>query len=396
MSSVSRYRWLAVAIFFLSSTLNMLDRAVLAALAPTIKSEFRLNNEEYGWIVSAFSIAYGFAAPLAGLFVDRVGLTLGSVLCVGAWSVAGIATGLVGSLRGLILCRGALGIAEGGGIPATAKANALYLPPGERALGSALSQFGLTVGAVSAPLLAAWTVANHNWRLAFILTGVLGFVWIPLWLFTSRRIPAALEAGASRPAPLWGLLGDRRLWGLIVANMLLMTVYSLWVNWTTVYFTTVFRMTERDANQLVAWIPSLAASAGGVFGGWLALRSINRGQDVLRVRLRVMLLASIALLATGAVPFMPNPALATVFICFSYFSCVASSVNLYSIPLDIFGAGRAAFAVSTLTSAYGVMQAGFAPLAGRIVDSYGFPPLCMLVAALPLLSWAIVRVTAKP
>ncbi|MDX2153332.1 MAG: MFS transporter [Bryobacteraceae bacterium] len=395
MSSVSRYRWLAVAIFFLSSTLNMLDRAVLAALAPTIKGEFRLNNEEYGWIVSAFSITYGFAAPIAGLLIDRIGLTLGAVLCVGAWSLAGIATGLAGSLRGLIVCRGALGVAEGGGIPATAKANALYLPPGERALGSALSQFGLTVGAVSAPLLAAWTVAHYNWRLAFILTGALGFVWIPAWLITARRIPALPQSAEATPAPLWSLLRDARLWGLIVANMLLMTIYSLWVNWTTVYFTTVFGMTERDANRFVAWIPSLAASAGGMFGGWLALRWINRGHDVLSVRLKIMLCASIALLSTAAVPLMPSPALATALICVSYFSCVASSVNLYSIPLDVYGAGRAAFAVSTLTSAYGVMQAGFSPLAGRIVDAYGFPPLCMLVAALPLLSWVIVKVTSR-
>ncbi len=388
-------RWMAVSVFVLSSSLNLLDRQILAALAPTIQAEFHLSSRDYGLIVAAFSITYAISAPLAGLFIDRVGLNLGSTISVAFWSLAGIATGLTTGLRGLIVCRSALGIAEAGGIPGAGKSTAVYLPPKERALGSAVGQIGLTVGAVSAPLAAAWASSHYGWRSAFLLTGTLGFLWIPLWLFTARHVPVLAESSRKAVLPVRELIADPRLWGLIGANMLLMTVYSLWVNWTTIYFVRVFGMSQDDANRQLVWIPNLVASLGGVFGGWLSLRWIGGGMEVIRARLRVILLGALALLSTALLPAMPSPGWATAVICFSYFSCVAASVNIYAMPLDLFGAGRAAFGVSTLTAAYGLMQAFFSPLAGAIIDRHGFPPVCILVAALPLASWALIRATAR-
>lgn len=388
-------RWIAVGIFVLSSALNLLDRQILAALAPAIQSEFHLSARDYGLIVAAFSLAYALSAPFAGLFIDRVGLNAGSSLAVFFWSCAGVATGLMSGLRSLVACRAALGMAEAGGIPAAAKSFAIYLPPRERALGSALSQVGLTIGGVGAPLVAAWAAVHYGWRSAFLFTGVLGFLWIPLWLLTARRAPRYEEPKPSASLSASGLARDPRLAGLIVANMLLMTVYSLWVNWTTIYFVRVFGMSQNDANRQLAWIPSLAASAGGLFGGWLALRWIGRGTELIAARLRVILLASLALLSTAALPWAPGPLAATALICFSYFACVAASVNVYALPLDLFGAGRAAFAVSTLTGAYGLMQVFFSPLTGALIDRHGFPPVCLLVSVLPLVSWAVIRGTVN-
>lgn len=387
-------RWVAISVFVLSSALNLLDRQILAALAPTIQAEFHLSGRDYGLIVAAFSLTYAFGAPLAGMFIDRVGLNLGSSLAVFFWSVAGVATGLTSSLRGLIFCRAGLGLAEAGGIPAGAKSFALYLPPRERALGSALSQVGLTIGGVSAPLIATWAAVHYGWRSAFVFTGAFGFLWIPLWLFTARRTPKFREPDPPPAVSLGALARDSRLWGLIAGNMLLMTVYSLWVNWTTIYFVRVFGMSQNDANRHLAWIPSIAASLGGLFGGWLALRWIGAGAALVPARLRVMLLASLTLLSTAALPWMPSPGWAAVLICLSYFACVAASVNVYALPLDLFGPQRAAFAVSTLTGAYGLMQVFFSPVTGAIIDRHGFAPVCILVSALPLTAWAVIRATA--
>ncbi len=386
-------RWVAVSIFVISSALNLLDRQILAALAPTIQAEFHLSAQDYGLIVSAFSLTYALGAPFAGLFIDRVGLNLGASLAVFFWSCAGVATGLMSGLRSLIACRAALGLAEAGGIPAAAKSFAVYLPPRERALGSALSQVGLTIGGVGAPLVATWAAVHYGWRAAFLLTGVLGFLWIPLWLATARRVPRYEEPAPPAPISAAGLARDLRLAGLVAGNMLLMTVYSLWVNWTTIYFVRVFGMSQNDANRQLAWIPSLAASLGGLFGGWLALRWISAGMPLVTARLRVILLASIVLLATAALPWMPDPLSATALICLSYFACVAASVNVYALPLDLFGSDRAAFAVSTLTGAYGLMQVVFSPVTGAIIDRYGFPPVCLLVSVLPLASWIVIRST---
>ena len=126
-------RWVVISVALLASTLNYLDRQLLAAVAPSLRTEFHLSNQEYGQIVSAFSIVYAFIAPLAGLFIDRVGLNAGVSIAVLVWSLAGAATGFTHTVRQLVASRTMLGIAESAGIPCFGKANALYLEPSELA-----------------------------------------------------------------------------------------------------------------------------------------------------------------------------------------------------------------------------------------------------------------------
>ena len=187
--SSANLRWLAVVVLVLSSALNYLDRMVLSALMPTIQIEFGLSRQDVGAVVSVFSIVYALSSPLMGHLLDRIGLRRGAAIIVALWSAAGMATGLVGSFVSLLLCRGLLGLAEAGGVPATGKGFAMYLLPQDRATGAALSQVGLTIGSMGAPLLTEWISALYGWRSAFIISGGLGMFWIPLWLAVARRAP---------------------------------------------------------------------------------------------------------------------------------------------------------------------------------------------------------------
>jgi ACS family hexuronate transporter-like MFS transporter len=376
----------------LATSLSFLDRQVLAALAPVLKLEFHLTNEGYGWVLAAFSLAYALAALPMGLLLDRLGLNRGASLMVGLWSAAGVATGFVGGLGSLAACRAALGVAEAGGIPASGKAFASYLEPRERAMGTAVNQLGISLGMAGAPLLAGTLAMRFGWRAAFVATGVLGFLWIPLWLVTARGIPP-LAASPVAPAPVRDLVRDRRLWGLAAANVLLMTVYSLWMNWTTVYLVTARGLSQVEANQRLAWIPPVFASLGGLFGGWLSMRWAKAGVEVQAARMRTSLVSALFLLATAAVPWMPDAGWATAVISLSFFWTVAMSANLYAMPLDMFGAARAGFAVSVLTFAYGLMQTVVSPLAGGLIDRFGFEPVCVSVAVLPLAAVGVLQLT---
>src|SRR5262249_2892214 len=144
------HRWWILTVFVLSSAINYLDRQSLATLAPLLRSDFQLSREQYGWILSAFSIAYAASAPFAGMMIDRIGLARGISLVVGVWSCAGIATGFTSGLGGLVGCRSVLGAAEAGGIPSVGKAIHTYLRPAERAVGNAINQAGVSLGAILA------------------------------------------------------------------------------------------------------------------------------------------------------------------------------------------------------------------------------------------------------
>jgi ACS family hexuronate transporter-like MFS transporter len=396
MSGLQRLRWLAVSIFAISSLLNYLDRSLLSAAAPTLMGEFHLSNYEYGWVIFGFSIVYAVVAPLAGLFIDRVGLNAGISVAVLVWSMASVATGVTRSFGGLIASRALLGVAEAAGVPAYGKANAMYLAPRELALGTAVNQVGISLGLAAAPLVVAAMAPVYGWRAAFIVCGALGLVWVPLWLLTSKRIPVSTQKSTTPHMSIRELLRDRRLWGLVLGTVFIMSLYTLWTNWTTVYFVKQWHLSQEDANRRFAWIPPMFATVGGFAGGWMAFHWIRGGMEVMAARMRVCwICAAVACVATAAVPLAPSMLLGNVAISLSAFWAICASTNLYAMPIDMFGPGRAAFGVSMLTSAYGLMQAGFSLGIGKIVDHVGFSTVCLVMAALPLLGVAILRFTTS-
>ena len=390
-ADAARYRWLVLAVFVLSSAINYLDRQTLATLAPVLRAEFHLSNEEYGLILAAFSLTYAASAPFAGILIDRIGLNRVISLAIGLWSGAGIATGFTRGLTGLVGCRAVLGIAEAGGIPAAGKAIHQYLRPAERALGNAVNQAGISLGLILAPPVATYLAVHGGWRHAFVITGILGLIWIPAWNWASRFARAApapkLEAGAGRE-----MLRDRRLWAFVAANALSMVGYSLWTNWTTLYLVEVQGLTLVQA-AWYAWIPPVFAAAGGAAGGWLSLRLMNRGLAALPARFRACVIASVVSLATATIPFAPNAAWASAGISFSIFAVSAFSVNMYTMPLDAFGGPRAGFAVSILVASYGGVQAIVSPVFGKVIDLYGYTPLASAAALMPLAACAVLSGT---
>lgn len=389
-------RWIAIFIFVFSSMLNYLDRQLLAAVAPSLRTEFHLSNHQYGQILSVFSIVYAVVAPAAGWFIDKIGLNAGISIAVLVWSLAGASTGLTSSVSGLVASRTVLGLSEAAGIPGFGKANSIYLDASELALGTAFNQVGISLGLMAAPLIVAAVAPARGWRSAFILCGALGFVWVPLWLLTAKWIPAKKIERRASDARLADVLRDRRIWGLVVATLFLMSLYTLWTNWTTLYFVEQWHMAQQEANSRFAWLPPVFAVLGGFFGGWLAFRWIRGGMDVLRARVRVCwICAAASLIATVVIPLMPNATLAAAAICVSSFWSLSISTNLYALPIDMLGPARAAFGVAILTFAYGFMQFFLSPAIGFVVDHAGFAAVCFGMAALPLIGVWILRVTAQ-
>lgn len=385
-------RWIAVLVFLVSSTLNYLDRQLLAATAPILKSEFHITDRDYGVLLFAFSIAYAATAPFAGYFLDRAGLNRGIGAAVAVWSVAGMLTGLTGGFESILICRALLGAAEAASIPGFGKANGMYLEPRELALGTAVNQIGLSIGGIAAPLMVGYFAAPFGWRSVFVLCGAMGFLWIPAWLYTARRIPPASVARRVRAESPADMLRDRRFWGLVAANLLYMTMYTLWTNWTTLYFVEARGMSQQEANRQFAWIPPIFATAGGLLGGAMAFRAIRSGVPVTRARMRICRISAVLLLATAAVPYMPTAGWAAAAISFSFFWTLVMSTNVYVMPLDFFGASRAGLSVSALTMAYGVMQAFVSPLIGQLIHQHGFAPVCLAFSVLPLAAYGVLRV----
>jgi ACS family hexuronate transporter-like MFS transporter len=388
LPDAARYRWLVLAVFVLSTAINYLDRQMLSALAPVLKAEFHISNAQFGLMLAAFGLTNALSAPFAGVLIDRMGLNRAITMAVGLWSCAGITTGFTRSLGALVGCRAVLGVAEGAGIPSAGKAIRQYLKPAERALGHAMNQGGVSLGIALAPIVGAWIAARAGWRQAFVVTGVLGLVWIPLWNWAAARVQTTPES-AAESGPARELLGDPRLWAFFAANALSMILYSLWFNWTTLFLAEVHHLTLVQT-AWYAWIPPVGATAGGIAGGWLSLRLVRRGVHAMPARFRVCLAASVVALATAAVPAAPSPGWAAAGISLSFLSVAAFSVNMYTLPLDAFPSSRAAFTISMLVASTGVTTVVISPVIGWVVDHYGYTPVTTFAAPMPLLACAVL------
>lgn len=352
-----------------------------------VQKEFGIDDVGYGVLLSAFSLAYALASPGTGYLLDRFGLNRVIRWLVAVWSAISIATGFTWNYAGLLVCRIGLGAGESGGIPAVAKMGGMYLPANERALGSALGQIGIGVGAMLAPLLAgSFLVQQHGWRPLFIVTGLCGLLWLPLWIVASRKMPPPQQVSAVDKRVEF----DARLWALMAANILWMSAYSFWGAWTTKYFVTVHHLTITGAASYAA-VPPLASMAGGFFGGWLALYWMKQGVAAVPARLRVILISALGGLVTVLVPAANDPFQASAAISLSYFFCLAGSVNLYTLPIDLYGPERAGMAISALVVAYGFLQFTISPIIGWAAQNVGYGPVCWAVAFPPLAAWAVLK-----
>ncbi len=392
-----RNRWVVLALFYLSSVLNYLDRSVMAALSPLLREQLGFTLTDYGWLQGIFSAFYAFSAPIAGLLVDRYGLTLATIGAVGFWSIAGLARGLATNFIGLMSTHTVMGIFESAGIPSTAKASHRYLKADERAYGPAMSQIGLSIGAIAAPTAFTLIAVTWGWRWAFIVPGVLGLFWIPLWLWTSKNsyVPEGdPETVAPRVNPR-EMLRDPLLWGFAVGNFFSMATFSLWTVWTTEYFVRTFDLKLTSANYSYAWLPQFVACLGALSGAWISKRFVLRGLTPFEARRRTCLFAAFFMLSTGLVPFAATPAVAALLISISFFAASVWGVNYYTLPVDVYGQGRTGFAVSFLTAAYGAFVLVVSPAIGAIAQRSGFSVVCYAFAFFPLIGYGAMELGRK-
>ena len=382
-------------VLWLSFSINFLDRQLLAAVAPVLKAEFQLSNTQYGELISGFYLVYAITTPLAGLFIDRAGVRVGAAVATTIWSLVSAATAMTHSLRGLLGCRMALGFGESAGIPLLGKATATYLDPAQMGLAGGFVATSISLGSIAAPLIVAAMVPRYGWRSVFIFSGILGLLWVPLWLFTSRRIPPRAGGNAGPRPSARHLLADRRLWGVTVAYCLVYTLYSLWANWTTIYLVQERHVSMVEANTRYAWFPPAFAVLGGFLGGTLTFAWIRRGMGAIQARMRVCWFTAPLLLAGISVPFLPGTtsAAAAIGVSFLAFQCILSGVFL--IPLDLFGVRPAGFTNSLLAFVAAGTQVLIAPAIGAIVDRLGFTVICVVVPFLPLLGLGILQATLR-
>ena len=182
MSKTGNYRWRIVALLFFATTVNYIDRQVIGILKPYISEDLGWSEADYGYIVTAFQIAYAIGLITTGRFLDKFGTRIGYLWAIVLWSIAGMAHAAARGVVSFASARFALGLGESANFPAAIKCVAEWFPKKERAFATGLFNSGSTVGAIIAPVIVSGISITLGWQWAFIITGSFGFIWIVFWL----------------------------------------------------------------------------------------------------------------------------------------------------------------------------------------------------------------------
>jgi ACS family hexuronate transporter-like MFS transporter len=415
-------RWYIAALLFASTVVNYIDRQTLSVLAPIIKEQYRWSNSDFALIVIAFRVAYALGQTASGRFLDRVGTRAGLSLAVAFYSVSAMLCSLATGLRSFAACRFLLGAGESANWPGATKAVSEWFPRRESGWAVALFDSGSSVGAAVAPFLVFWTYEiTGSWRPAFILTGLLGFLWLPVFrrLYRSpeehprlsdeerrdilaNRATAAISAqsavetsaaavsaeSATSAAGYRRLLSLPQTWGIVIGKGLTDPVWFFITDWFAIYL--VSRGFRLEDSLLAFWAPFLAADLGNFFGGGVSSALISRGWRVTAARKAVVVFGALGMLLL--IPTIYASSLLWMTACFAVatFAYAALSTMILNLPADIYPTGSVASVSGLSGTAAGLGTIAATYVTGVVADRYSFEPILIGASLIPLVAMAAV------
>jgi MFS transporter, ACS family, hexuronate transporter len=404
---VSRFRWFIVTLLFLATTINYIDRQILALLKPILDREMGWTNEQYGLVNSAFQFTYALSYVVFGWFIDRFGIKLGYAVSITMWSVAAACHGLIGSVRGFVFARFALGAGEGGSFPACIKAVAYWFPQQERALAASLFNSGANVGPILAPAIVPWIALTFGWRTAFVAAGVLGMSWLLLWLpFYSapednrhvsdaeleliQRDPVPVGGvpsprGISSPNPTpgagtspastadetrrfswWRLFELRATWAYLLTKFLTDPISWFWLIWLPDFFKKTRGLDLKESWYHLVAIDTLSMLLS-IVGGWFSGYLIKRGWSVTKARKTAMAVFAVCVVPVS-LALKADIWVAVCLIGVALASHHAWATCLYAVNSDMFPK-RAVAAIAGIGGMAGSIGGIFFPaFAGWVLD----------------------------
>jgi len=403
-AAVGRYRWVVVALLFTAMVFNYVDRQTISFLKGDLSKAFGWNEGNYADLVFWFQATYALSYLAFGRIVDRIGARWGFGAAYLIWQLAHMSHALATSLAGFIGGRLLLGVGEGGAFPGGIKAMAEWFPKKERAFATGLFNAGTNIGAIVTPLVIPVITLTWGWRAAFLVTGAVGLLWLPVWLLVYRTPRAHGKVGSAELAHIesdppdpaetvpWRLLLKKReTWAYAIGKFLIDPVWWMWLFWLPDFFGKRYGLDLKTFGPPVVAV-YLLSDLGSVGGGWLSSRFIKLGWSLNRARKTTMLICALLALPVAFAAHASNLWLAVGIIGVATAAHQGFSANLYTLPGDVFprSAVGSVVGIGGMIGAVGGMV--MAKYAGFVLDKIGvYTPIFVVAASVYLLALLAVH-----
>ena len=322
-TKMSNFRWIICALLFLATTINYMDRQVLSLTwKDFIAPEFHWTDSNYGKITAYFSVYYAIANLFAGKFIDWMGTKKGYLIAIFVWSLGAClhagcgwaamewegytSVAQLGQLTGdaavaiatvsmylFLSCRMVLALGEAGNFPAAIKVTAEYFPKKDRAFATSIFNSGASVGALAAPATIPLLARAWGWEMAFIIIGVLGFIWMGLWMMFYEKphksnhvnqaelnyieqdsdiaeVQDRKEIKEEKTISFWKCFTFRQTWSFIVGKFMTDGVWWFFLFWAPAYFSDQYGYTsDSTMGILLIFTLYLIVTVLSIGGGYL-------------------------------------------------------------------------------------------------------------------------------
>ena len=394
--SAIRYRSIVLAFLVVLSVITFMDRLAIAVAGPRIQRELGISEQQWGWVLGAFVLAYGLFEIPTGAMGDRLGQRRVLARVVVWWSAFTMLTGTATSFLPLVITRFLFGAGEAGAYPNMAGVVSRWFPANERARAQGYIWGASRAGGAIAPLLVVPIQERLGWRASFWIFGAVGIVWCVAWLLWFRDRPEE-KRGISEnelreighAAPSSHLVPWRLLWSSSqVWTIVAMYGFYAWGSWF--YFSWLHTwlvkgrgFTEAEMGIFSA-LPFLVGAAANVAGGYVSDAAVRRlgaswGRKIVGVV--CLSLAALLLIATASIESKMG-ALLLLTLGFGVMDLMLPSA--WAICLDIGGA-HSGSVTGTMNSAGQLGGFLCTVLFGYIVASSGNYDAPLLVIAVMLL-----------
>jgi ACS family hexuronate transporter-like MFS transporter len=402
---IASLRWWIGGLLFASTVINYIDRQTLSLLAPYLKLDYHWTNSDYANIAIAFRVAYSIGQAACGRLMDRIGTRRGLTLTVIWYSSVSMLTSLASGFYSFATFRFLLGAGESANWPAAAKAVSEWFPKRERALATALFDSGSSIGAAVAPFIVLWIYFRWGWRPAFMIPGILGFLWLIVWRWLyyppeehSRIGQAELEmivadkqesaAQQRTTRPRWSdLLKLPQTWGVIIAKTSTDPVYFFIAEWFPIYL--VAKGIELRSGLIAVWIPFIAADLGCFFGGYVSGYLIKRGWSLGAARKALIVWGGVGMTMLIPTIFTTNLYLIALLFAIATFTYAGFTTMANVLPSDLYNSDSVA-SVSGLSGAgagIGTIVAfkliGYFSDARQGTGTHSFDPILIIAGLVP-------------
>jgi len=365
-----RMRWIMIGFAFLATVLNYIHRLSFNYLSADGELRKLIPDDAFGYIGTAFFVAYMISNAFSGLVIDRLGTRIGYSLCMAFWTTAGLFHAFAVTPLQFGICRFLLGMGEAGNWPAALKLTGEWFPPRERSTASGIFNSGSALGAIIVPPLVAVIATSYGWQSTFIILAIFGYLWLAVFWFVYYTPGQSSEIKA-KVIPAFKLLKNKFVSRLLLAKIFIEPVWYFVTFWIGRYLADVHHWDLKKIGWF-AVIPFIMADVGNIVGGYFTQFIIKRGMPIPQARRLALMLSGILM----AVPLLLAPFVVTtpmsalIVFGLSGFGYTSYTANALALTADVIPKSSSASAWGLACIGNGIGGAIFQALSGITLKSF--------------------------